>query len=121
MGFEVLFISNDRPEILYSSLKNETNEDIEGLDYTILSDADLNAAIAFGTAFMAADKLVAWLNRTGKDYEDSSIANHGALAVPSVYVIDSAGMIVFDYVNANYKVRLSADDLLAAANQAHSD
>lgn len=121
MGFEVLFISNDRPEILYSSLKNETKEDIEGLDYTILSDADLNAAIAFGTAFMAADNLVAWLNRTGKDYEDSSIANHGALAVPSVYVIDSAGMIVFDYVNANYKVRLSADDLLTAANQAHSD
>jgi peroxiredoxin len=121
MGFEVLFISNDRPEILYSSLKNETKEDIEGLDYTILSDADLNAAVAFGTAFMAPDAMIAWLDREDKDYEDSSIANHGALAVLSVYVIDSAGMIVFDYVNANYKVRLSADDLLTAANKAHSD
>jgi len=117
MGFEVLFISNDRPEMLYSSLKKETKEDIEGLDYTILSDADLNAAKAFGTAFMAPEALVGWLNSEGKDIEDSSIANYGALAVPSVYVIDTSGMIKFHYVNADYKVRLSADKLLAAAKQ----
>jgi peroxiredoxin len=70
---------------------------------------------------MAPDAMIAWLDREDKDYADSSIANHGALAVPSVYVIDTAGKIVFDYVNANYKVRLSADDLLAAAKSAHSD
>lgn len=118
LGFDVLFISNDRPEILYSSLKNETKDDIEALDYTILSDADLSAATAFGTAFMAADALVAWLDRSEKDYDNSSIANHGALAVPSVYIVDTDGMIVFDYVNADYKVRLEADALLAAANKA---
>ena len=121
MGYDIYFISNDRPEILYSSLKNETKDDIEGLDYTILSDADLSAATAFGTAFMAADALVAWLDKSGKDYADSSIATYGALAVPSVYVIDTDGKIVFDYVNADYKVRLEADALLAAASEAHSN
>jgi peroxiredoxin len=121
MGFDVLFISNDRPEILYSSLKNDTKEDIEALDYRILSDANLSAATAFGTAFMAADALVAWLDDTGKDYDDSSIANYGALAVPSVYLIDTDGMIVFDYANANYKVRLEAQALLAAAQKVSRD
>lgn len=121
LGFDVLFISNDRPEILYSSLKNETKDDIEALDYTILSDADLSAATAFGTAFMAADALVSWLDSSEKDYDNSSIANHGALAVPSVYIVDTDGMIVFDYVNADYKVRLEADALLAAANKARNN
>ena len=119
MGFDVLFISNDRPEILQSGLMNETKEDLEGLDYTILSDADLNAAQAFGTAFMAPDKLLAWLKSEEKDVTESSIANHGALAVPAVYVIDTDGMIVFDYVNADYKVRLPADELLVAAQNAY--
>ena len=121
LGFDVLFISNDRPEILYSSLKNETKDDIEALDYTILSDADLSAATAFGTAFMAADALVSWLDSSEKDYDDSSIANHGALAVPSVYIVDTDGMIVFDFVNADYKVRLEADALLAAASKARNN
>jgi peroxiredoxin len=121
MGFDVLFISNDRPEILYSNLKNETKEDIEALDYRILSDADLSAATAFGTAFMATDALVAWLDNTDKDYDDSSIAKYGALAVPSVYLIDTDGMIVFDYANANYKVRLEAQELLAAAQKVSRD
>ena len=117
MGFDVLFISNDRPELLYSSLKDQTREDIEGLAYTILSDAELSAAIAFGTAFQRPDWLVNYLEKKDKDYSGSSIANHGALAVPAVYVIDANGLIVFDYVNANYKIRLPADDVLAAARR----
>jgi peroxiredoxin len=117
MGFDVLFISNDRPELLYSSLKNETQEDIEGLDYTILSDADLNAASALGTAFRRPDALVNYLEEKGKDYAGSSIDKRGALAVPAVYIIDTDGLIVFDYVNADYKVRLSENELLAAARR----
>ena len=117
MGFDVLFISNDRPELLYSSLKNETQEDIEGLDYTILSDADLNAASALGTAFRRPDALVNYLEEKGKDYAGSSIDKHGALAVPAVYIIDIDGLIVFDYVNADYKVRLSESELLEAARR----
>ncbi len=119
LGFDVLFISNDRPELLYLSLENETKEDLKGLDYTILSDADLNAAIAFGTAFKVSQELFNYLDGYGKDYAGSSIANHGALAIPAVYMIDTAGNIVFDFVNANYKIRLSVDDLLAAAKHMH--
>lgn len=117
-GIDVLFLSNDRPELLYSSLKQETQEDIDGLDYVILSDADISAAMALGTAFRTDKGLTDYLERNGRDYAGSSIGKHNALAVPAVYVIDKSGEIVFDFVNADYKIRLPADDLLSAARAA---
>ena len=117
IGFDVLFLSNDRPEILYSSLKMETQESIDGLDYVILSDAELNAALALGTAFRIDDGQIGRLEKKNRDYQGSSIGKHNALAVPAVYVIDRSGEIVYDFVNPNYKIRLPAEDLLAVASE----
>ncbi len=117
-GFDVLFLSNDAPAQLYESLKKETQEDIDGLDYTILSDAEIAAARALGTAFRTDERLTDYLDRKNHDYSGSSIGKHNALAVPAVYVIDTSGTIVFDFVNADYKVRLPADELVAAARKA---
>jgi len=114
-GVDVLFLSNDRPDMLYSSLKRETQEAIDGLDYVILSDAGINAAMALGTAFRVDKGLTEYLEEKGRDVAGSSIGTHNALAVPAVYVISKSGDIVFDFVNADYKVRLSADELLNAA------
>lgn len=114
-GVDVLFLSNDRPDMLYSSLKRETQEDIDGLDYVILSDAEINAAMALGTAFRIDTGLRDYLEEKGRDVAGSSIGTHNALAVPAVYVINKSGDIVFDFVNADYKVRLPADELLSAA------
>lgn len=118
MGFDVLFLSGDRPDQLYSSLAEETQQDIDGRGYTILSDADTSAARALGTAFRINDGLTDYLERKGRDYQGTSIGKHNALAVPAVYVINRDGNIVFDFVNADYKVRLPADELLAAAANA---
>lgn len=116
-GFDVLFLSNDRPELLYESLKNETRESIEGRDYEILSDADLNAARALGTAYAVSEALIGRRHTKGDDIEESSIAKYKALAVPAVLVIDQSGEISFVYANPNYKVRLSAEELTQAAHE----
>jgi peroxiredoxin len=116
-GFDVLFLSNDRPDQLYASLKRETQDDIAGLDYMILSDADLDAARALGTAFMIPDNLIGYLDEKGRDYQDSSIAKYRALAVPAVVLVDASGEIRFIYANPNYKIRLSAEELKAAADE----
>lgn len=117
-GVDILFLSNDPPEQLYSSLKQETQDDIAGLNYTILSDADLSAARALSTAFRIDKRLTGYLDKNDHDYSGSSIGIHNALAVPAVYVIDQSGMIVYDFVTPDYKVRLSPEDLLAAAKGA---
>jgi peroxiredoxin len=113
-GFDVLFLSNDRPEMLFASLKNETQEDIEGLDYVILSDADITAARALGTAFTVSERLVESRNEKGQDIRGSSIDKYRALAVPAVFVVDRSGKITFAYANPDYSVRLSADALREA-------
>lgn len=115
MGFDVYFLSGDRPELLYESLARETQEDIDGLGYTILSDADIEAAIALGTAFRAADSTIAGRRSRGQDIAGSSMDKHQVLAVPAVYVIDTSGKVVYSFVEPDYRVRLSSDDLLQAA------
>jgi len=114
-GIDVLFLSGDRPELLYSSLKLETQEDIDGLGYTILSDANIEAALALGIAFKVEDKNVSRMEGRGTDLDDSSMANFRALPVPAIYMIDKTGKVVYSFVEADYKVRLPANDLLKAA------
>ncbi len=115
MGIDVLFLSGDRPELLYSSLSRETQGHIVGLGYTILSDANAQAAIALGIAFKASDKTIQRRLDKGQDIERSSMQRHGVLPVPAVFAISREGKITFVYANADYKVRLPADELLAAA------
>lgn len=117
-GYDVLFLSGDAPAQLYAGLKQETQEDIAGLDYIILSDAAIIAARAFGTAFRTEQRLNDYLDGKNYDYAGSSIGKHNALSVPFVYVIDTDGNIVYDFVEANYKVRLPADELLTVAKAA---
>lgn len=118
LGYDVLFLSGDRPDQLYAGLQDDTKADIEDRDYVILSDAATEAARALGIAFRIDDGLTDYLERKGRDYAGTSIGQHNALSVPAVYVVDADGRIVFDFVNADYKVRLPADELLAVAKRA---
>ena len=44
------------------------------------------------------------------------MALHGVLPVPSVFAVDAEGVIRFAYSNADYKIRLPADELLEVAS-----
>ncbi len=117
MGVDVLFLSGDRPEMLYASLAQDTQETIADLDYKIYSDADAQAAIALGIAFKASERTINGRISKGQDIEDSSMLNHGVLPVPAVYAIDTSGTIRFDFVEPDYKVRLPSEELLAVAKE----
>lgn len=117
MGVDVLFLSGDRAELLFKSLGHETQQDIENLDYTILSDADAQAAIALGIAFRASDRTIQGRHKKGQDIEGSSMLRHGVLPVPAVFAVSREGTITYAYANADYKIRLSANDLLAEARK----
>ncbi len=116
LGVDVLFLSGDRPDQLFESLSMETQQDIAGLDYTLLSDADAQAATALGIAFRVSDREVRRREKR-KDIEGSSMTNHGILPVPAVFAVDRHGIIQFAFTNANYKIRLPADELLLAAEK----
>ena len=117
MGVDVLFLSGDRSELLLSSLGRETQDAIDGLAYTILSDANAQAAIALGTAFKASERTIQRRLEKGDDIEGSSMARHGVLPVPAVFAINRSGIITYAYANPDYRTRLSAEELVAAASE----
>ena len=108
-GFEIVFLSTDRPELLYSSLK-ETD-----IHYTLLSDSQLYAANAFRVAYHLDDATIAMQKKYGVDLETTTGTTLHELPVPSVFIIDRSGTIRFVYSNPDYKIRLIADELLNAA------
>lgn len=115
MGFNIWFISIDKPELLLESL------DDPGIGYTVYSDSSLNATRAFGLAFHVNDKMNQRLLSFNIDLEKASGEDHHVLPAPATYIIGMDGIINFAYINPNYKVRLHPDVLLAAATAYYAD
>lgn len=110
-GFDVLFLSTDQPALLYSSLKEQNKT----LPYTLLSDSHLKAAEAFHIAYHVDNATYSKQLQYGVDLEKTTGTTLHELPVPSVFIIDTSGAIRFVYSNPDYRVRLKADDLWAAA------
>jgi peroxiredoxin len=109
MGFDMWFVSIDRPELLYESLEQPD------IGYEVLSDAGLDATRAFGLAFRVPDELVQKYLTFDIDLEAASGETHHVLPVPATFLIGADGVIQFQFANPDYKVRLHPDVLLAAA------
>jgi peroxiredoxin len=108
-GFEIVFLSTDQPKLLYSSLK------ATDIHYTLLSDNHLKAARAFHIAYHLDSATLAKQREYGVDLERTTGTKLHELPVPSVFVIDTSGIIRFVYSNPDYTVRLGADALWTAA------
>jgi len=109
MGFDIWFISIDRPELLYESLEQPD------IGYTVLSDSKLEATRKFGLAFRVDDETVERYLTYDIDLEGSSGEGHHVLPAPATFIIAQGGVIRFQYTNPDYTVRLHPDVLLAAA------
>jgi peroxiredoxin len=108
-GFEIVFLSTDRPAILYSSLK------ATAFHYTLLSDSRLEAAKAFHIAYHVDEATLAQQRKYGVDLDATTGEPLHELPVPSVFIIDTSGIIRYVYSNPDFRVRLGADELWAAA------
>ncbi len=89
-GYQIVAISPDKPDSL-----NATDAKHD-LGYQLISDSEYNAMNAFGIGY------------------DNQ--RRGKLPVPSVFLVTPELEISFQYVNPNYRYRVSAELLLAAAD-----
>lgn len=112
LGYQILAISPDRPKKLAES------SDKQHLTYTLLSDSTMKAAKAFGIAFRVDDETINKYRGYGIDLEAASGQTHHLLPVPAVFIVGTDGTINYRYTNPDYKVRLSPDELLKAAQAA---
>jgi peroxiredoxin len=110
MGYQIIAISTDSPDNLKASTaKNK-------MEYTLLSDADLNVSKQFGLAYKAPaayDKLLP-TSSGGKNLDK-------LLPVPSVFFISKKGNIRFEYINVDFKQRISSDLLKSVAQTIFSE
>ncbi|PCH95760.1 MAG: alkyl hydroperoxide reductase [Gammaproteobacteria bacterium] len=113
LGFQLIGISTDNVQDLKKSI------DKHQLNYQLL--ADFNSAIsrAFGLAYFASqkvtDRYVAKLNLKNPLQKNKAGDERLVLPAPAIYIVDSKGLVQFNYVNPNYKVRLHEELLLKAA------
>ena len=89
LGFQIIAACIDPPEKLADSAERW------GVTFPLLSDPELELAHSYGVAYRPPGK--------------------GGLPVPAVFLVDSDGVIQFQYVNPTYQVRMARDVLLAAA------
>lgn len=109
LGFPIVAISADRPEFLRKS------REAKGLGYTLYSDSFLTAARAFGIVFQLDDAMVAKYREYGIDLEEASGEKHHQLPVPSVFLVEAGGKILWVSSNPDYRVRPENAALLEAA------
>lgn len=109
-GYQIIGISPDQAEKLAESNKRAESE------INVYSDSDLKAIQAFGLDWKVGDELFTkYKNEYQLDLEEWSGQEHHALPVPAIFIVRD-NTIVFQYVNPNYKMRLSAETLLAILN-----
>lgn len=113
LGYQLVGVSTDSPEMLKNSVK-EMN-----LPYQLISDFDSSISQAFGLAFFASEKVttryVSKMDLQNPLQKNLQGQERLVLPVPAIYLIDEKGLVQFSYVNPNFKVRLPAELLLAAA------
>lgn len=113
LGFQLLAVSPDRPEELRRTL-----DGLE-LDYALLSDASAELISALGIAFQVDEATRAKYRDYNIDLAKASGHEHYALPVPTVLVVNAAGVIEFIYTNPDYRTRVP-ERLVRAALEASS-
>lgn len=101
LGYQLVAISPDSFE------KTGENLSKNKLNFTLLSDLNREAMIGAGIAYQAPENYKTILTK------NSNGNNPDLLPVPSVFVVDKQGKILFEYVNPDYKTRISNELLLA--------
>jgi len=102
LGYQIIAVSPDDAKHLQAT--DEKNK----LNYQLLSDSKGLLTKAAGLAFQAPERYSKML------VEHSSGDNNGFLPVPALFVLNTKGEILFEYINPNYKMRMPGNLLLAA-------
>ncbi|MBX2900523.1 MAG: AhpC/TSA family protein [Cyclobacteriaceae bacterium] len=105
LGYQIVAISPDSPESLRASI------DKHKLNYRLYSDASMALAQSLGIAFAVSGGMTERLKTS------SGGLNPGMLPVPSVFVVNTEGEILFEYINPDYKKRIKGSLLLAVLKE----
>lgn len=101
LGYQIIAVSPDD----FKNLKPTIEDD--NINYKVYSDPEAKFIQQMGIAFSASSNTKSYISKKtiGKTTE--------ILPVPSVFVVNTKGEIVFEYISPNYKKRISQELLLS--------
>jgi len=106
-GGSLVAISPEKPDQTLSTAEKNA------LAYPVLSDPGSAVAKAFGIAFDLAEELRPIYARFNHALPDRNGTDGWALPIPATFVIARDGTIALAYVEADYRVRLEPDAIIA--------
>ena len=109
LGYQIVAISPESPERLQEQ-EFDTKFAVQ-----LLSDNGLEATKAFGIGFFLPEEIAARSSKIGADATLEDGSKRRVLPAPAVFIADKDGLIKFNYVNPDYKVRISSELLFQAA------
>jgi peroxiredoxin len=112
LGFQLIGISPDQPSKVRATIEKHS------IPFTLLSDRAMTASKALGIAYQVDEGALKALAKYGVDLLVASGQAHHLLPVPAVFVVDSNGIVQFEYINPDYSVRAHPELLLIAVRLA---
>lgn len=98
------------PEVPDDSL---TENEISKMEFTVLSDQDANVAKQYGVAWEVPEFLMEHMRvDRGLDLKAINNGNANVLPIPATFILDTEGIVKWNYVNVDYRTRSEPDEIV---------
>ena len=112
LGAELVAIS---PQVPDDSL---SKDEISEMDFIVLSDQGAKVAAEYGVAWEVPEYLIEHMRvDRGLDLEAINNGNGSILPIPATFVLDSNGVVVWRYVDVDYRTRSEPQDIIDALKE----
>jgi len=89
-----------------------TKDEISKMDFIVLSDQDAKVASAYGVSWKVHEFLKEHMRiDRNLDLEKINNGNDSVLSIPATFVVDSNGVVKWNYVNVDYRTRSEPDEV----------
>ena len=98
------------PEVPDDSL---TENEINNMDFTVVSDQDAKVASQYGVAWEVPEFLMEHMRvDRGLDLKTINNGNASVLPIPATFILGTDGIIKWNYVNVDYRTRSEPDEII---------
>ncbi|MEO9594268.1 peroxiredoxin-like family protein [Rhodopirellula bahusiensis] len=112
LGAELVAIS---PQVPDESLSQTERDELE---FVVLSDQGARVAEQYGVSWQVPDVLLDHMVKDrGLELTKINNGNGSVLPIPATFVLSNDGVVVWQYVNVDYRTRAEPDDIIAALQQ----
>jgi len=92
-----------------------TKSEISKMEFIVLSDQDAKVASQYGVAWEVPEFLMGHMRvDRNLDLEKINNGNASILPIPATFVLNPEGVVVWNYVNVDYRTRSEPDEVIEA-------